>query len=63
MSQLVSLQDEVSSIDFQFFTDFLLVHLIAGLSLVWKDEGGIVPLSLQNINRCFLELVISHRDL
>lgn len=60
--------EEISSIDSCPFTDFLLFYLIIDSEVMWIYEGSVVSLPLQNINGCFLELllfefVIAHRDL
>lgn len=63
-----SVREEISSTDSWPFTDFLLFYLIIDSEVMWIYEGTVASLSSQNINGCFLELllfkfVISHRDL
>lgn len=60
------MREEISSTDSWSFTDFLFVYLIVDSGVMWIYEGSVVPLSPQNINGCFLQLlpfkfVISHR--
>lgn len=62
------MREEISCADSWPFTDYLFFYQIIDSEVMWIYEGSVVSLSPQNINGCFLELllfkfVMSYRDL